>query len=263
MAAQDLVWCAVVQPPLGEGWEKGEVGTFLPEEIRLLSAVCLSERDPFMKGALGLQLYCRAEFDVEEFPHKLDDPELDTYARTLADRLRRDYEAQDYYPTFRNAQVTLSDAGSLADAIDILEAIDLDDQLLLAGLSRLLSALRLRTDGYLEEAFIIATISLGAAMEFVRLHLEDRDATDRSYKDVYDYFRTVFPFGDPFPEFLEWMYDLRVIAIHPSSRLGEHWSPGLMVGMVLELENWLKIIYRHLLLGDVPDADPDRAAAAA
>lgn len=251
----DLVWSAVVQQPLGDDWEKGEVGTFLPEEIRLFSAVCLSERDPFRNGALGLQLCRSVDVDLSEVPCALDDPAFDDFAASLVGQREEQWEREDLYRPCLRAPSYLSDAGSAEDAAELLAAIDPEDQLLLAGLGRLLSALQLRADAYLEEAFFISTISLGAAMEYVRLHLEERDGGKQSYAGVYDYFRSVFPFGDPFPEFLEWMYELRVIAVHPASRFGEHWSPGVMVGMVFELENWLKVIYRHLIVGDVPDLE--------
>jgi hypothetical protein len=260
VAAEDLVWCGIIQPPLGEDWETGEVGAFLPEEVRLLSAVVLSERDPFMNGALGLERGYRRQVEAVALPCALDDPAFEKYARDLAEGLRQDAQRTDWHPLLRNERPRLSDAGSHEDAMEVLGAIDVDDQLLLAGLRRMLSALYLRRDDYLEEAFVMSTISLGAALEFVRLHLEDRDGGSRAYKDVYNYFRGTFPFGDPFPEFLEWMYELRVIATHPASRYGEHWAPGLMVGMVYELENWLKVIYRHLILGDVPDAEDDPLA---
>lgn len=251
----DRVWSAVVQKPLGDDWEKGEVGTFLPEEIRLFSAVCLSERDPFMKGALGLQLCRIVDVDFGVVPCSLDDPAFGNFAAELVERHEEQWKLKDVYLRCVDSSNALSDAGSAEDAAELLAAIDPEDQLLLAGLGRLLSTLRLRADDYLEEAFVISTISLGAAMEFVRLHLEERDGRSQSYAGVYDYFRSVFPFGDPFPEFLEWMYELRTIAVHPASRFGEHWSPGVMVGMVLELENWLKVIYRHLIIGDAPDLE--------
>jgi hypothetical protein len=90
VAAEDLVWCGIIQPPLGEDWETGEVGAFLPEEVRLLSAVVLSERDPFMNGALGLERGYRRQVEAVALPCALDDPAFEKYARDLAEGLRQD-----------------------------------------------------------------------------------------------------------------------------------------------------------------------------
>ncbi len=249
-----LIWSAVVQRPLPDEWVKAEVCTLTPEETRLLGAIFMSEKDPFEQGTIHPQLWVHRHIALEGDPPDLSSEDFRTFAEQEAqDMAREDTEAK-WYPPQREGDYDRQDTGSMEDARRFLNACDVEDQLLLAGIGRFLSSLRLCAESFFrEEAFVQATISLGAAMEYIRLHLEQKEGAVQSFANVCDYFRTTFPFGDHFPDWLKWVYDLRVAAIHPSSRLGEMWIPPLDADDPYELEKWLVVIYRHIILSEIPD----------
>ena len=60
---------------------------------------------------------------------------------------------------------------------------------------------------------------------------------------------------NPLVSWLRELYDLRTIAIHPSSKFGEYWTPPMDADHCLEAIDWLIPIYRHILLQEIPDED--------
>lgn len=234
----DLVWSAVVQPPVRmEPWDHPELYTLTPEEIRLYSAVVLAEPNPFDRGYVSPVYHRGTVARILDLPGPLDSPE---FAEFMDERRPK------------SLRYELHNAGTGQEALEALNAFDSSDELLVAGAGRLLSSLRLASADFGEEAHYQAFVSMGAAMEFIRLHLEFRDGV-ASMKSVYQYFEQTFPFGNHFPEFLEQMYDDRVAAFHPSSRLGEYWAPPVWTGSDYELRKWLLEIYRHIILGAIPN----------
>lgn len=144
-------------------------------------------------------------------------------------------------------------AGSRSEALALLEQVDVSDQLLLAGLSRLLSAQRLMSDGHhAEEAALALFTSMGAAMDFLRQALPNDGAGELSYSDVYEYLRATFPHGDHVVDYFEEMYNLRVIAMHPSSRFGDYWNVPMMRCDLYDLPKSLMALYRHIITGETP-----------
>jgi hypothetical protein len=243
-----LVWSAVIQHPLPEDWEIGEFTPLLPEEVRLQASLALCEQNPWANPWPVLTNYGSLHL---ELPGSLSDfrsDELYRHALELAssigpgslgpfNRDRTEYEILSY--------------GSGTDASLLLQAIDTNDQLLLAGLARLLGAQRLLYMHEPEEAAIILFISMGAALEFIRLHLEhEAGGTDVPFSKVYDYFRATFPDGEGIADYFSERYDERLMAVHPSNRMGEFWAPPLMMSGVYHLRKSLMCLYRHILLGD-------------
>jgi hypothetical protein len=246
----------VLQPGLPEDWELGEATVLVPEEVRLFSALSLSERDPWRNGrpivthwaeayvevdAQERDLQCASVFSrLEEAVARLGTPPLDTSLR--------------HREGLSNAYV-VNDVGSQSDALRLLERIDTDDQLLLAGLARLLGGTRLIFVAHeMEEAALSLFVSMGAALEFLRLSLAERlpDATI-SFKHVYQYLTEVYPTDSSVAEYYEYMYEHRLAATHPANRLGEFWAPPLMADDIYHLQKHLILLYRHIILGDAPD----------
>jgi hypothetical protein len=126
------------------------------------------------------------------------------------------------------------------------------DQLLVAGMARLLGANRIMAGMDAdEEAAVSLMVSLGAAMEFIRQGLSQSRNRDQSFSNVYDYLRCVFPTSDALVPFIEEMYEVRVMIHHPSSRYGDAWAPPLMADEVFELRRVLTVLYRHIILNEM------------
>lgn len=249
-ASKELVWTACVQEPLPEDWELGESALLVPEEVRLLSAVGLCEFNPWEKPWPVLTNFGSRHIPLDEARANLDDGELFEVARAGAASLG----VGSLGPFHRERhEYELGAIGSEDDARSLLTNIDVTDQLLLAGLARLLGAGRLLSSAHEpEEAAIVMFISMGAALEFIRLHLgEQASGTDVPFSSVYEYLRQTFPRGDEIAEYFEDRYDERIIATHPSNRMGEFWAPPLMMSDVYHLRKSLMALYRHILLGEI------------
>lgn len=253
-ATSELAWTAVLQPALDEDWELPEVAPLLPEEIRLFGAVLLSEPDPWNNGFPGLDRGRSAHLTIELGADGLLDPQVFEKLRKQAMRLA--YADVGGSPGARQ-DYSVYDGCSRADAADLLENIDSSDQLLLAGLARLLGASRLISFAdELEEGAIALFISMGAALEFIKLHIAwSTGNNDVPFSAVSDYLRSAFPHGSDVAAYFEERHDERIIAIHPANKFGDFWAPPLMVGDIYHLQKTLFGLYRHILLEAVqPDA---------
>ena len=94
-----------------------------------------------------------------------------------------------------------------------------------------------------------AHVSLAAALEMIRQHIESERGKDVAYDDVYGYVEDAFP-GGALVDFLRDTYDLRTMLVHPSSRFGEYWAPPMQADDVFEIIEWLVPLYRHILTGE-------------
>ena len=89
------------------------------------------------------------------------------------------------------------------------------------------------------------------SLEFIRLHLEYETGKAASFKDVFDHIRERFPTGDPLAEYLEELYDTRIIVVHPGSRFGEYWAPPMAADDCYEAMDIAIYLYRYILLDEV------------
>lgn len=251
-ATESLTWMAVTQPALPEDWEFPERVILLPEEIRLLSAILLSEPDPWNNGFPGLDRGESVSLQVPIGERGLLEPGM--FARLEAEA------AQLALPTVLREHAAGSaprfnvyDGCSQSDAASLIENIDPQDQLLLAGLARLLGASRLISFAdELEEGAIALFISMGAALEFIRLHIAStQGVSDVPHKAVSEYLTITFPHGAEIAEYFEARHEERIISVHPANRFGEFWAPPLMVGDIYHLQKSLFGVYRHILLGEI------------
>ena len=248
-ASPDLVWTAAVQHPLPEEWELSEFTPLTPEELRLLSAITLCEADPWNRGLPIVTHWGYRILDPEIVGFDLSVPSAFEALSTEAAKIG---PAPESYRHHTDSRYCVTGVGNLPDALDLLANIDTSDQLLLAGLARLLGANRLLSVNEPEEAAIILFISMGAALEFIRLQLSAQGgAGEVPFSAVEDYFKRTFPDGDAIADYFVERYEERVIATHPSSRYGEFWVPPLMMGDVYGLRKSLLSLYRHILLGEI------------
>jgi hypothetical protein len=254
-ASQDLVWTAVVQRPLPEDWELSEFTPLVPEEIRLLGAITLCEADPWNHGMPLVTNWLTKVAEPEIIGFDLRAPgtfdSLSATAATIG-------AAPESHRHDSGTRYCVRDIGSPNDALDLLTNIDGSDQLLLAGLARLLGANRLLELSEPEEAAIILFVSMGAALERIRQHLcAEAGIDDVPFTAVHDYFKRTFPDGDDIADYYAARYEERVIATHPANRYGEFWAPPLMMGDVYHLRKSLISLYRHIVLGEV-EIDQDQ-----
>lgn len=246
-ASDSLVWTAVVQEPLPEDWETSESPTLVPEEIRLNAALAFSEGDPWHGGMPTVTIGSER---LEEYVE--DDFDLESGAGTA--RIEAALaELQRHMPTYSTFR--LGDVGNEGDALALLQNFDSTDELLLAGVGTFHAAGRLMSSRVreLEAASLCLFVSMGAALEFIRLHLnESRGTANASFAEVHRYIGELYPEGNVLPDYLDEMYEHRVIATHPAGRFGEYWTPPLMVGDIYELRKHLVVILRHIVLGERP-----------
>ncbi len=246
VAEHDFVWSAVLQPPLPTEWELGETVVLVPEEVRLFAAITLCEADPWNNGMPVITHWNQSHLTV-------DQSEVDLSASEPFGRIRTAVAALRPASGDSNSEAShgynISHIGSIDDAAQLLANIDSNDQLLLAGLARLLGANRLLTVAHEpEEAAIALFISMGAALEFIRLSLGE----DVPFAAVSEYFRQRFSYGDDLVEYFEARNEERVMAIHPANRFGKFWAPPLMMSDVFRLRKTIMQLYRHILLGEIP-----------
>jgi hypothetical protein len=250
VAEDDFVWSAVLQPPLPPEWELGETPVLVPEEVRLFAAVTLCEANPWNNGMPVITHWNQSHLAADEFEVDLSAPEHFDWLRATVAALRPKSSDRD---GASSQTYTISDVGSVDDAVQLLANIDSHDQLLLAGLARLLGANRLLSvANEPEEAAIALFISMGAALEFIRLSLAKADGEEVPFAKVNEYFRATFSYGEDLVEYFEARNEERVIAIHPANRFGQFWAPPLMMGDVYHLRKTIIQIYRHIVLGEVP-----------
>lgn len=248
-ATESLAWMAVTQPALPEDWEFPERALLLPEEIRLLGSILLSEPDPWNNGFPGLDRGESVSLQVPVGERGLLEPGMLASLEAEAARLALPMVAAGSPTRF-----SVYDGCSHSDALSLLKKIDTQDQLLLAGLARLLGASRLISFAdELEEGAIALFISMGAALEFIRLHIAStRGVSDVPHSAVSEYLTSTFPHGAEIAEYFEARHEERIISVHPANRFGEFWAPPLMVGDIYHLQKSLFGVYRHILLGEIP-----------
>lgn len=254
-ASAPIPWSAVSQRVRPGRGEYSEIEVFSPEEVQLFGALALALANPFDDGQIGAEpLTGSVQVEVPVDRLDLRSPEVRKLLSDQASELAIEESEQDLqarYPTYERTQHVLADA-----TLQLIRVINVRDRLLIRGLSKFLSARALsRRLWFLEEAGIAAFISLEAALSIIRQHLEFTRAAPASFQEAYQYIRSTFPTGEALVDWLLELYDLRTIAMHPSSRFGEYWSPPMDADHCFELIQWLVPIYRHILLSELPMPD--------
>lgn len=247
-ANEEVAFSVVRQP-----WdiEVPEVALLMPEEIRLYAALTLSEAFPFEKGRFRIHPWSPG-ITVNE-PGGSKEFSTSAFVDLANSEMARQCEAgeRDYLINSGRPFET-GDLGSREVVCDLIDKIPMVDELIIRGLSRLLSANHLITfAGFLEEAAVIGHISLEAALEYIRQTLSRFAGKELSFSDVFDHIEETFPTGEAFAGVLRQDYEARILLIHASSRFGEFWSPPVMAGECYELMHSLIHLYRYIILGEI------------
>jgi len=247
VATEDIAWTAVIQPALSRDWLLSELTELVPEEIRLLVAATLCEADPWNNGMPSITHAINGHFEIIEGDDLTADATLDRVAM-IAGKLAEDAAIK------RGVYHVREGFGSEDDAAQILANFPEDDELLLAGAARLLECNRLIALHERDAAALSLFVSLGAALEYLRYHVQEvrKLSTLPSHGSVIEYLTELYPKGFELTEYLEKVNAQRVIAIHPSSRFGDFWTPPLMADDLYFLCKHLSQLYRHILLEERP-----------
>ncbi len=260
---EDIVWSAVRQPP-SSYLEDMELAWLWPEEIRLYAAVTLLEPHPELYGRYFVQPWTTgANVGSEEWANGFGSEVFLREATNRALEFAASARISKFFLPQRDQPYELYERGEFEEITELISAIDPDDELLLRGLSKLLSANHLiRYREFIEEAGLMAYISMEAALEFIRQYLELETGLQKSFKDVFEHIRVTFPTGEPFAGVLEMDYENRIIMVHPANRFGEYWTPPVYAGECFEAMYSIIHLYRYVLLGEIWDpnaADPRHA----
>jgi hypothetical protein len=253
VATPEVVWCAVRHDVPEAHFQDSAIYTYYPEEIRLFSAISLTAGDPWTNGRFVVFPWLRAGLDCGSLP-PFSKPIFANICNGRAKWLMKSALSCDYQ-VFPLREYSLGEQGSEQEVLELLDAIDVKDELLLAGLSRFLSAQRLVVMGsFFEEASLFGLLSLEAGLEYMRQCLR-KGKSEASFSDVYEVISNDFPGGEEIARWFRRMYDNRVILVHPSSRMGDYRTAPILQLDCRRLLEWLILLYRYILLGQVPEAD--------
>lgn len=256
LAADEQVAWSVIKD---EHFRREETAWLSPEEIRLFAAASLVHSQPSVNTRLYLHSWTLA-IPIGDIAGNLDltSDEGVAFTRDLAvaELQRREFigAPQDgAHPTY-----SLASLGTAEEVVRLIDAIDVSDELLIRGLSKLLSASYLYIlPPFAEEAGLAGLIAIEAALQFIRLHLELVTRRPASMTQVFDHVREAFPTGEPLADYLEELYDTRIIMVHPASRFGEFWAPPTAIEECWDAMHIAVYLFRYILLGEVwtPPAD--------
>lgn len=246
-------WSAVHDPGIPGDVLVGEISWLTPDEIRFFGAVSLAEPHPRSRGRIRIASKGRAETVT------LPDEDGEVCLASLLERAKEvlpdlaggapDLQERQALP--REGRRFALDRDYSQAAEDLIRAIDPEDPLLHRGLYKFLMATELVAHPqFLEESAIAAFISREAALELLRRKLQNSAGGRPNKDDVLDHIRDAFPSGEAFVGVLETDWEARVAMVHPSSRVGETWSPPVFVEECYDALHSLTYLYRFLLLGE-------------
>lgn len=250
-----IAWSAVREAIPADLATESEINWLWPEEIRLYAAVSLVESDPSQRGRFLIHPWTvAAEVEIDApFASPAFVIAAMKHAHELAEQARSENRRRYYIPQ-RACEPETCNLGDEQAVIELINAIDVRDELIIRGLSRLLAANHLISYAvFFEESAVTAYIALEAALECLRQDLENTTDSSASIKDVFQWIRETFPTGESFADVLEADYDNRITMVHPSSRFGEYWAPPVHADEAYELIDSLVHLYRYILLGEVWD----------
>ena len=250
-------WTAVLKRVQPSAEEYSEVQVLTPEEVQLFAAIALAVKSPAQNGHLGpepLTHYVSIELPIE--PLNLQSTDVLHLLKDRAAVLIAESHADLLDDCVRGRQYEYSNLPVAEATVELVRAINVNDRLLIRGLAKFLVARALSHERwFLEEAGIAAFTSIEAALSIIRQRLEPELGREAAFDDGYEYLRMNFPTGEPLVEWLRELYDLRTIAVHPSSRFGVYWTPPMDADHCLEAIDWLIPLYRNVILQEIPDRD--------
>lgn len=261
-ADHDIVFAVTFGPPwhvAGESLPYSEADWLLPEAVRLLGSLMLTER--FTDRRCGFYPLPRSGFVLDENTIDLTKPQValavkSALLRTVENRLWAKRQVNDIWRQCLGHTFFLFDPHELE--IDQYQRhwlhIDTKNYVLMRALQALIKADMLSTHyEFTEEASIACFIALDASFELVRRHLMASGIANPSARDAGDWLFKVFdePLGVGIDgmKYFEQFYTQRVRTIHPGSRFGDTPFAAVAYDDYIHLRQALPQVLSYLVLG--------------
>ena len=261
-ADSEVVFAVTFGPPwrvVGEDLPYSEVDWLLPDVVRLLGSLMLTER--FTDRRCGFYPLPYSGFILNEIAVELTKPETalavkSALFRTVNNRLWAKPHVRGIWQQCLGHTYFLFDPHELE--IDQYQRhwnhIDAKNYVLMRALQSLIKADMLAVHHeFTEEASIACFIALDASFELVRRHLKASGNTDPSAKDAGDWLFKVFDepmgVGNGDMKYFEEFYTQRVRTIHPGSRFGDTPFAAVAYDDYIHLRQALPQILSYLVLG--------------
>jgi hypothetical protein len=244
----DFVVSVVRQDRKNQAGNVSEMVWLYPEEVRLLATLALA----IPEGHGSLRFAPLARVGVE-WPQDLPLSSAEAVGRF--EGRARELAAEHNLGPYELHEWRCSDHDW---QVQVFEAIDPSDGLLIRGLHCLLKANRLAGHPELAaEGYMNVSISREAALELIRQRLHAEGNPAPSFRDAHVYLSANFQAGRPLADFLLYQHDLWVETKHPNSQFGPVWMPQLMADDLYETYEALVSVYRHILSGELGRSTAD------
>lgn len=248
-ATPELTFSAVVASSADRG--DSELFWLSPAEIRLFSAITLSIKEPWSHGRfiIAPRTYPVAvPFDLRLFDTEEGVRILAKNARRVAREVDQGRGTIPDWP----GPCDLAEGGSPEEIARLLAAIDIEDALLIRGLSKFVSANHLlRYGATFEDGGTAAMIALEAALELLRRRLSVDLGKTVSYAELFEDLEGASPDGWELVQGFREVYDTRILLVHPNSRFGPFWVPPIQADDCYGAVNMGTYVFRRILLGEV------------
>lgn len=261
-ADPDIVFAVTFGPPwhvVGDDLPYSEVDWLLPEAVRLLGSLILTER--FTDRRCGFYPLAHSGFVIDQDELELTQPETavavkSALLRTVDNRLWAKSHGD------RIWRLCLGRTYSLFDPLDLeidqyqrhWVQIDTKNYVLMRALQALVKADMLAAHyEFTEEASIACFIALDASFELVRRHLRGTGIAEPSALDAGDWLFKTFDeplgVGSSGMKYFEEFYTQRVRTIHPGSRFGDTPFATVAYDDYIHLRQALPQVLSYLVLG--------------
>ncbi len=227
-----------------------------PQEIKLYSALMLAV-DPD-DGSISFYPYSHTQKSLVIDSIDFKSEELPEYLRAL---FKEDFTTSEILNTRfyqdlishrnNNALYEFRDKGiDYALAGSIYKSINISDKLLMRGLSTFIKAGMLKSHhSFYEEGINSLFISMEASLKLVLRTLKEQGIENPKSKDAMKFIHDSFHDNERAENYFEEYYELRIISVHPDSRLGIFAYPPIQVDDYYFLYYGLLEVYRFLING--------------
>lgn len=225
-----------------------------PEEIKLLSALALAVPVDYGK--------------IYAYPHplsfKIKDENYDLSNNSILEQIKTDlilrlekernsfWQTVDPPPVFGGPKYKFNEnAQNLKRQFEIFESIDLNDHLLIRGLGAFIKGDLLSIHHIFHtEACISMHIAMEATLQIILRRLRNT-MQNPSNKDASKYLSEVFKNNYAPEKYFEDYYRDRILAVHPSNRIGTFPDAPLSSDDFYDLYEDLKSVYDFLITGNI------------
>jgi len=226
----------------------------IPEEIQLLSALALAVEDD--NGKVYAYPHPVA-FKIKDEGYDLSDKDtLKEFRKALIKRLKNEdnrfWHTVDPPPALGGPEYRFNEnANDVERQIEIYNSIDLKDHLLIRGLGAFLKGDLLSVHHIFHtEACISLHIAMEATLQIILRRLRNT-MQNPSNKDASEYLGQAFQ-SKYIPEnYFEDYYRDRIVAVHPSNRIGTFPEAPLAADDFYDLYDQLRSVYDFLVTGNI------------